>query len=507
MFEKIRSKIILKIGILIIIETLFIISSFGILAYFQSVDSSLGNSINIAGKNRYLTATVLFEAEEYLDSRSPTDLSRLKAAMNNLESNILVLKQGGKISGIEINPLSLEFSSLWDTINKEWQGFTRYIIENIINPNQRLAEPGQQQSIKTELKSMALGLIDSSDDLVTNLGQTTERNSQNLIILEVALAIISFIILMLILFLSLKILRPIFSLITATSEAKKGNLDVKVSPKGNDELSTLSESFNSMISSMKKYVKWQNELKNELQKANEELKNKNHLMDEFINIAAHELRTPIQPILGLSELVRCKLNGEEQEYMEIIMRNARRLQKLTQNILDVTKIENHSLNLNKETFDLNDMISKIVEENTRRTEKTESGKNIKLIHSGNKESIVIEADRERLNEVISNLLSNAIKFTKEGTISISEQKRIGSKNGMQEVIVMVSDTGSGIDSEIMAKLFSKFTTKSEQGTGLGLYISKNIVEAHGGKIWAENNSDGKTGATFTFSLPLSTNNC
>ena len=503
MFEKIRSKIILKIGILIVIETLFIISSFGILAFFQSVDSSLGNSINIAGKNRYLTATVLFEGEKYLDSRSSSDLTRLKVAMNNLESNILVLKQGGKISGIEINPLSSEFSSLWDTINKEWQGFKGYINENIINPNQWLAEPGQQQSIKTELESLALGLVDSSDDFVTNLGQTTERNSQNLIILEVALAIISFIILMFILFLSLKILRPIFSLITATSEAKKGNLDVKVSPKGNDELSTLSESFNSMISSMKKYVKWQNELKNELQKANEELKNKNHLMDEFINIAAHELRTPIQPILGLSELVRCKLNGEEQEYMEIIMRNARRLQKLTQNILDVTKIDNHSLNLNKETFDLNDMISKIVEENTRRIEKKE----IKLIHSRNKESIVIEADRERLNEVISNLLSNAIKFTKEGTISISEQKRIGSKSGMQEVIVMVNDTGSGIDSEIMAKLFSKFTTKSEQGTGLGLYISKNIVEAHGGKIWAENNSDGKTGATFTFSLPLSTNNC
>jgi len=233
-----------------------------------------------------------------------------------------------------------------------------------------------------------------------------------------------------------------------------------------------------MISSMRNYVKWQNELKSELQKANEELKNKNHLMDEFINIAAHVLRTPIQPILGLSEIVRANLNGEQYEYMEIIMRNARRLQKLTQNILDITKIENHLLNLNKETFDLNDMISKIVEENTRRTEKTESGKDIKLIHSYNKESIVIEADRERLNQVISNLLSNAIKFTKERTISISVQKRIGSENGMQEVIVMVNDTGSGIDSEIMAKLFSKFTTKSEQGTGLGLghiYIQPTLI--------------------------------
>src|SRR5918995_3883177 len=159
MFEKIRSKIILKIGILIIVETLFIISSFGILAYFQSVDSSLGNSINIAGKNRYLAATLLFEAEKYLDSRlSNADPSRLKAALNNLESNILVLKQGGTISGIEIDPLSSEFSSAWDTINKDWQNYKMFISNNILNPDQRLLETGQQQSTKTELESMALGL-------------------------------------------------------------------------------------------------------------------------------------------------------------------------------------------------------------------------------------------------------------------------------------------------------------------------------------------------------------
>jgi signal transduction histidine kinase len=357
---------------------------------------------------------------------------------------------------------------------------------------------------------MALGLVSSSDTFVTNLGQTTERNSQNLLLLEVALAVISGIILSLILYLVFKILRPIFSLITATSEAKKGNLNVSVRPKGNDELSALSESFNSMIVSIREHVKKQNLMQNEIQNANEELKNKNRLMDEFINIAAHELRTPIQPILGLADHVRSKVNGEEQEYMEIIMRNARRLQRLTQNILDVTKIENHSLNLDRESFDLNDMISKLVVEYTSRIKRTENGKgegkDVKLIHLDDKEIIVVKADRERLNQVISNLLSNAIKFTKEGTISISEQKRIESKDGAQEeeVIVMVNDTGPGIDKEIMAKLFSKFTTKSFQGTGLGLYISKSIVEAHNGKIWVENNPDGKKGATFAFSLPLST---
>ena len=111
MFENIRSKVVVKIGLLIIIETMFIISSFGTLAYFQSEGSSLGNSINIAGKNRYLTGNVLFEAEKYLESLSTTDLARLRAAIDNLDSNISVLKQGGKISGIELESLSSEFSN------------------------------------------------------------------------------------------------------------------------------------------------------------------------------------------------------------------------------------------------------------------------------------------------------------------------------------------------------------------------------------------------------------
>ena len=325
-------------------------------------------------------------------------------------------------------------------------------------------------------------------------------------LLEVVLAVINIGILVLILYLVIKILRPINSLTRATSEVKKGNFNISVNAKGKDELATLSESFNSMVSSIRNYVKWQTELKSELQKANEELKNKNRVMDEFINIAAHELRTPIQPILGLSEIVSTNLNGEQREYMDIIRRNARRLQRLTQNILDVTKIENRSLSLNKEPVDLNDMISKIVEENARHIKGIENGHSIKLTHSCSKKSIIVEADRERLNQVISNLVVNAIKFTKEGTISISAQEKIESikNSNIQEVIVTVKDTGSGIDPEIVPTLFSKFTTSSEQGTGLGLFISKNIIEAHGGKIRANNNPDGERGTTFTFSIPMVT---
>ena len=102
-------------------------------------------------------------------------------------------------------------------------------------------------------------------------------------------------------------------------------------------------------------------------------------------------------------------------------------------------------------------------------------------------------DRSRLTQVISNLLNNAVKFTTEGTISIGTEKKDN------QVIVSIKDTGSGIEHEILPRLFSKFSAKSFEGTGLGLFISKNI-EAHGGRIWAENNADGK-GATFSFSLP------
>jgi signal transduction histidine kinase len=170
------------------------------------------------------------------------------------------------------------------------------------------------------------------------------------------------------------------------------------------------------------------------------------------------------------------------------------MQRLAEDILDATRIESHLLKLNKERFDLNELISNAVQDYRNGIEKDNRG--IKLLDSPSKQDIVVEADRSRLTQVISNLLSNAIKFTTEGTISVSTEKKDDN-----QVIVSVKDTGSGIDHEILTRLFSKFSAKSFEGTGLGLFISKNIVEAHGGKIWAENNSDGK-GATFAFSLPI-----
>jgi signal transduction histidine kinase len=243
----------------------------------------------------------------------------------------------------------------------------------------------------------------------------------------------------------------------------------------------------------------------QLSEANEQLKVHDKVQNEFINIAAHELRTPIQPILGLSELLRSKLRhtgrgggvGEGQEILDIIIRNAKRLQRLANDILDATRIESRLLELDKERFNLNELLSDAVLDYRNQIKKDNRG--IKLLYSPSKQDIIVEADRSRLTQVIFNLLSNAVKFTAEGTISISTEKKDN------QVIVSVKDTGSGIDPEILPRLFSKFSTKSFEGTGLGLFISKNIIEAHGGKIWAENNDDdayGQKGATFYFMLPL-----
>ena len=225
----------------------------------------------------------------------------------------------------------------------------------------------------------------------------------------------------------------------------------------------------------------------------EQLKIHDRMQKEFINIAAHELRNPIQPLVLSSESLKGSMPDEER--ISIVIRNARKLQMLANEILDITKIESKTLKLNKENIDLREIILYGIKD-LLNYQTIAEGK-VNLIYEPSKEDIFVEADRDRVGQVISNLLNNSIKFTEKGTISIVAQKSADS----QEVVVSVKDTGCGIDQEILPRLFSKFVTKSETGgTGLGLFICKSIVEAHGGKIWAENNKSEK-GATFSFCLP------
>jgi signal transduction histidine kinase len=252
----------------------------------------------------------------------------------------------------------------------------------------------------------------------------------------------------------------------------------------------------------------QAKLYEELREANEQLKAHDKMQREFINIASHEMKTPTQAILGTSGLLKYYPQRED-ELIEIIQRNAKRLQTLIGNILDVTRIESQTLILNKERFDISKLISSVIEDYKDRTKDS----NIELVNKNNNNSdpIFVEADRDRIIQVLSNLLSNAIKFTNQGEISITLNEKIYDNNEedrKKEVIVSITDTGSGIDSEIFTRLFSKFASKSYQGIGLGLFICKSIIQAHGGRIWAENNdiNGNKSGATITFSLPAAIKN-
>ena len=531
-FQYIRSKIGLKVGILVFIQLFFIIISFIILYTCQSQMFSLENSINIAGNNRFLTSNLMYNIYDHL-LEDTSDVSKIKTAMNDLESNIMAIKNGR----IDLKPLPAEFSKNWDEIYQKWILLKTILTDNILEQNQKInpvvlvtsdATTGSTITpskldidtiLKTSMETGIASLVDSSDRLVTQLREQVKSMAQGILFYQWLFAILTIgVTSAFVFYIVRKILKPIFALTHATFEVTRGNLSVVVKTNGrgdsafagDDELSVLTKSFNSMVTSLINSIKKQNELTKELENANKELENANtklkerdQLKDEFINIAAHELKTPIQPILGLSEFLHNRLPNleKDEEILNVIIRNSKRLMKLADEILDVARIESGSLFLKKEKFDLNEMIlTDILRDYNQMI--IENKKNIKLFYkSYDQNPIIVEADRNKLNQVICNLLSNAFNFTNEGSITVIVERK------GNEILVSIKDTGTGIHPQIYPKLFTAFVSKSpKRGTGLGLFISKSIIEIHGGRIWAFNNGDvsgGRDqGSTFTFSLPI-----
>ncbi|MFN2434207.1 MAG: ATP-binding protein [Nitrososphaeraceae archaeon] len=236
----------------------------------------------------------------------------------------------------------------------------------------------------------------------------------------------------------------------------------------------------------------------------EKMKEVELLEKDFINIAAHELRNPIQPIIGFSELLYSKIdNHEHRRLLDEVILNAKRLERFARIMLDVTRIENNSLVLTKEIVDASEILRDIVDsynhqlEERRSVEGNNENTKLLLIQNGIK-NINATIDKVRITQVMCNIFDNAISFSHEGKIRVILKRE--KQNGQNFLIISVKDMGPGIDPEISSKLFTKFASKSDMGTGLGLFISKGIVEAHGGKIWAKNNP--YRGATFSFSLPI-----
>ena len=292
-------------------------------------------------------------------------------------------------------------------------------------------------------------------------------------------------------------------------------------------ITSVATSYASIIHTIRKQSDLYEQLKESkerLEILNQQLESHNIIQQEFINIAAHELRTPIQPILGLSEIAlarRDKIFGrndpELKETLEVIARNAKRLRRLTDDILDVTRIDSKILKLNGESVNIDEVIDDVINDYTNKVDYT-NGKQVKFVkmiknrsknskngaryRSGSHNVTTLVCDKNRVMQIISNLVSNAIKFSaKNGIITISKEI----SRDYKFIVISVIDRGSGIDPDLHPRLFSKFSTRSNHGTGLGLYICKNLVEAQGGRIWAKDNTDGP-GATFSFSLPIASIN-
>jgi two-component system sensor histidine kinase VicK len=282
---------------------------------------------------------------------------------------------------------------------------------------------------------------------------------------------------------------------------------------------SVASSYASIIQIIRKQTGLYEQLKDSkerLEMLNKQLESHNIIQQEFINIAAHELRTPIQPILGLSEIALArnekKLDRDDpqlKETLEVISRNAKRLHRLTDDILDVTRIDSKILKLNKESIVIDEVIDNVIDDFRNKIDHTSENqvRLVKLIKShsnkpkhdaGSSSVTKLICDKNRTIQIISNLISNAIKFSSNnGIITISKEVNVDNKS----IVISIIDRGSGIDPDIFPRLFSKFSTRSNHGTGLGLYICKNLVEAQGGRIWAQDNKDGP-GATFSFSLPI-----
>lgn len=531
-FKKFLSKTMVKIGLLSLIQIIFIITIFGILTYVQSQQTLLGNTINIAGKNRFLTLNVLYEISEFL-SKSPSaatglennSTSRISNAEHQLASNIMALKEGGTTSAVQLKPLPSDFMDNWNKVNAHWTDFRTMLNDQIYDKfaiddtntntatNQTMGTD-LDNSLKENLISKAFNLVNSSDVLVTQIGKKVESNWDELIILQIIFGVLLVILILFILLMFRRLLKPISLLTRATSEIKKGNLEVSVDYKSGNELSELAEAFNSMVSTIKRDVKKQSEMTYQLTQLNVQLKDNDRAKNEFISMISHELRTPLVPIKGYSELLLKpqkigELNEKQAKAVQIIYRNEKKLEQLVEDILDIYKFDMGIINLNKKNIPILPLLDNVI--NDLKTEIEE--KHATIVTEINTTTVIhVVCDEKRIEQVLSNLIKNSLDFipNRAGKIMLTVDE-LKTKDNMQapsqgQLVFSVEDNGPGIPADKMDKLFHKFyqidiaRARKYGGTGLGLVICRDIIEAHGGKIWID--KEYNQGAAFRFTIPF-----
>jgi signal transduction histidine kinase len=449
---------------------------------------------------------------DFLQSTVP---EKYNSSIGLIDNNGTILYTSADQSLIGLNAFGEEFqSSLPPQINKS---FNELLRDPLTKPRANVFDITYQgnttslayQPISLENHSIGTLYISASHGLAENVQKLISQQFFFSVIIYIVIALIAL---------------GIAIVILTSNKRLHTALDSKTSELRNtiERLKASNDILTSTERSLKDKQVQLTTINKELLEAYEQLKIHERMQQDFINIAAHELRTPTQSIVGYTELLQHDYNLNIQnsndndlstrDSLEALRRNAIRLKNLTNDILDVSRIETGSLKLNKERINLNEKIRNVVKDiSNTNIQVAEKGLTIQFLNDKKNDGneYYVNADKSRIFQVLSNLINNAIKFTDlNGVISISLEKtspastdKINTVQKNRYALIKIKDNGSGIDPDIYSRLFSKFATKSDVGTGLGLFIAKSIVEAHGGKISAENNRDEK-GATFKFSLPF-----
>ena len=245
-------------------------------------------------------------------------------------------------------------------------------------------------------------------------------------------------------------------------------------------------------------------LDQQLKEANDKLKELDKQRTEFVSIASHQLRSPLTAIKGYSSLILegsfGPISDKVKEAVDVVFQSSQKLVLVIEDFLDITRIELGKMKYEMNKVDLQEIVSQVVNELRHSVESHD----LELKYKPDTKKYWILGDKGKISQVVGNMIDNAMKYTKEGTISVLVSNEKGN------IRLMVKDTGVGIPPDIISKLFQKFARAKDAskvnitGTGLGLFVAKQIVDAHKGKIWAESEGLGK-GSTFIVEFPVQTN--
>jgi two-component system sensor histidine kinase ChiS len=293
----------------------------------------------------------------------------------------------------------------------------------------------------------------------------------------------------------------------ASEVLAQGNLDQHVTPNAITEIGKLANSFNSMANQLKASFA-------ELEEKNADLQRLDQLKDEFLANTSHELRTPLNGMIGIAESMldgaTGNLSGEQQHNLALLTQSSKRLVNLVNDILDFSKLRHRELHLYLKPVSLREMVEIVLQLDRMLI----STRDLQLLNQVPADLPLVNADENRLQQILHNLIGNAIKFTPAGKVKISA-KLIGnredggvnlSSSPLSSIAVSISDTGIGIPSDKLDRIFESFeqvegsARRQYGGTGLGLAITRNLVELHNGQIWVE--STLGEGSVFTFTLPI-----